>query len=410
MKRNRLVHFVAVACTIVGVVVLFSGRASAASRESALYNFTGGNDGGNAASSVIFDGSGNAYGTTVVGGTSNCGTVFELRPRAHHRWAESVLYNFSCFADGKNPHGGVTFDAAGNLYGTTVAGGSGGICAGDGCGVIYELTPSGERVLYNFTGGNDGFGPGNAVVFDRAGNLYGMTPDGGAYSSGTVYQLTPQGSGWQENVIHTFTGGNDGAVGSLGPLLLDAAGQLYGVTELGGAHEAGTAFKLSSEPAGKWNLRTLYAFQGQPDAAFPYGGLISDKSGNFYGTTYYGGTQGVGTVFELSPKARGPWAERKLYDFKGGTDASSPTGTLVFDASGNLFGTSSAGGRPSCDCGTVFKLASNTRTERVVHRFGLALDGAYPYYGLTLGPAGNLYSTTVAGGLNNQGTVFELTP
>ena len=401
-------HALTVGAAFAMVAMLAAGSA-AGNRETVIATFSGGNDGGNAASSIVFDGNGNAYGTTVVGGTSNCGTVFELKSNPQGRWSESVLYNFSCGADGKNPHGGVTFDGAGNLYGTTVAGGSGNPCTGDGCGVVFELTPAGERVLYNFTGGNDGFGPGAGVTFDHSGNLYGTTPDGGADSAGVIYQLAPQGSGWHFNVVHTFTGGRDGAVGSLGRLLLDAKGNLYGTAELGGAHSAGTAFRLSPARNGKWDLRTLYAFQGQPDAAFPYGGLIADARGDLYGTTYYGGAQGDGSVFELSPSARGPWSERKLYDFKAGSDASSPTSTLVFGPGGDLFGTSSAGGG-ACGCGTVFKLAHNTWAERVVHRFGQSTDGAYPYYGLTLGPSGKLYSTTVAGGNDNEGTVFALTP
>ena len=165
--------------------------------ETSLYSFTGGNDGGDPASQLTFDSAGNAYGTTVIGGVFGCGTVFQLTPMGGGRWQQSVLYSFGCFDDGKNPYGGVTLDAAGNLYGTTVAGGTGGVCSGDGCGVVFKLTKSGglwsENVLYSFTDGVDGSGPGGGVVFDRAGNLYGTTPDGGAYAAGTIYQLSPNG-------------------------------------------------------------------------------------------------------------------------------------------------------------------------------------------------------------------------
>ena len=216
------------ACAVLAWTAVFAVASWAVDTEHVLYSFTGGNDGGNPAAQLVFDRAGNVYGTTVVGGLYGCGTVFKLS-LSGDKWQESVLYNFDCFGTGKNPYGGVTFDSAGNLYGTTVAGGSGGECTGDGCGVVYELTQSGETwnetVLYNFTGGDDGFGPGAAVVFDKAGNLYGTTPDGGAYSEGVVYQLSPNNGQWKQTVIHAFTGGDDGAVGSLGPLLVDAGGQ-----------------------------------------------------------------------------------------------------------------------------------------------------------------------------------------
>ena len=388
----------------------------AATNYKMLYSFQGENeisdddeDGSNAASGLIFDSAGNAYGTTVTGGFDDCGTVFELKPMAHGQWQEVVLYSFTCFADGKNPHGGVTFDSAGNLVGTTVAGGSGGICSGDGCGVVFKLTPSGESVLYNFTGGNDGFGPGNPVVLDKAGNIYGETPDGGVHSSGTVYELIFRNGNWHEKILHAFTGGRDGAVGSLGPLLLDGNGRLWGVTELGGLHMAGTAFRMSQDSNGTWDLTTLYAFNGQPDAAFPYGGLIPDMAGNLYGTTYYGGTNGVGTVYQLVP-GRSGWTENVLYNFKGGTDGSLPTTTLYFDAAHNLWGTTSTGGRPSCDCGTIFKLKPNPWRESIVHDFGVLPDGSYPYYGLTPNASGTLFGTSNYGGLDGFGTVFSIKP
>ena len=161
--------------------------------------------------------------------------------------------------------------------------------------------------------GLHGFGPGGAVVFDSSGNMYGTTPDGGAYSAGTVYELTPGRKGWRERVIHAFTGGSDGSTGSLGPLLVDASGDLYGVTELGGAHGAGTVFRMSPRGRGGWDFRTLYAFAGSPDAAFPYGGLIAGANGALYGTTYYGGQAGAGAVFNLSESANLTEAAARLF-------------------------------------------------------------------------------------------------
>ena len=310
-----------------------------------MYSFTGFNDGGDPATALTFDAAGNGYGTTVNGGCFGFGTVFELKRTAGGQFQETVLYNFSGGGDGKNPYGGVIFDSKGNLYGTTVAGGIGGFCAGDGCGVVYELTNNGgnwsETVLYNFTGGNDGFGPGGGVVFDNAGNLYGTTPDGGQFSEGVVYELSLQGSTWTQTVIHAFTGGNDGAVGSLGSLLL-SGGNFYGVSELGGAHGAGTVFQLSPVAGGKWKFTSVYGFKGMPDAGFPYGGLITDGKNNFYGTTYYGGQNGVGTVFKLDRKRKK--RERNLQLCMKATDGGYPTSTLVFDAVGNMYGTTSMGG------------------------------------------------------------------
>lgn len=401
----------------VAIFALAANYSWAGTSEQVVYSFTGGVDGGDPASQLIFDSAGNAYGTTVVGGTAGCGTVFQLTKNSQGQWQQSVLYSFSCFGDGKNPYGGVTFDAAGNLYGTTVAGGSGGICSGDGCGVVFKLTHANgswsESVLYSFGDFPDAGGPGSAVIFDRAGNLYGTAPDGGAYTEGAVYELSPNGGQWTEQVIHDFTGGDDGATGSLGPLLLDAAGNLYGVTELGGHYGAGTAYKMSAA-GGAWNLTTLYAFMGAPDAGFPYGGLIADAHGNLYGTTYFGGTNGAGTVFKVGPgpNALGGWRAAVLYSFQGSTDGGNPTSTLLFDAAGNLYGTTSAGGDPGCDCGVAFEVSPNGGgwNENVLHTFGTSPDGANPYYGLTPDGMGNLFGTTASGGRHSQGMVFELTP
>jgi uncharacterized repeat protein (TIGR03803 family) len=396
----------------VTAAVMLVGGAWGASNGKLVYSFTGGADGADPATQLTFDSAGNGYGTTVSGGSYGYGTVFELKRLSGGKVQEIVLYSFSGEGDGKNPYGGVIFDGAGNLYGTTVSGGSGGICSGDGCGVVFELSNSGgswsESVLYNFTGGNDGSGPGGGVVFDKAGNLYGTTPDGGQFSEGVVYELSLQGNAWEQTVIHAFTGGNDGGVGSLGLLLL-AGGDFYGVSEAGGAHGAGTVFQLAPGSGGTWQFTTVYAFPGAPNAGFPYGGLIADGKNNLYGTTYYGGTDGVGTVFELDGRLK---QGRVLYSFKEGTDGGYPTSTLVFDAAGNLYGTTSMGGFPACDCGTVFELspASGGWKEAVLHAFREKPDGGYPYYGLTSDASGNLFSTTASGGNNEAGIVFEFTP
>ena len=411
MTPHRLEAAFHTAFVVFATAVIFSTLSHAAGYKK-VYSFAGGSDGRDPASPLTFDSAGDAYGTTAAGGDFDLGTVFMLTPSGE----EQVLYSFQGGGDGSDPHGGVILDSDGNLYGTTVAGGSGGICAGDGCGVIFELKPSGGswtlNTLYNFTGLDDGFGPGSPLVFDSDGNLYGTAPDGGAHSEGVVFELSPTKNGWVQKVIHAFTGGKDGAVGSLGALLLDAAGNLYGTTELGGPAGAGSVYRLSPSGHGSWKTTVLYDFQGMPDAAYPYGGLISDAAGNLYGTTYFGGASGVGTVFQLTAGPNGTWQENILYNFQGGTDGSFPTSTLLFDSSFRLYGTTSTGGRPSCDCGTIFsmKLFRGHWKEKLLHHFGVRRDGSYPIYGLTFDAAGNLYGTTPVGGANGQGMIFRVSP
>jgi uncharacterized repeat protein (TIGR03803 family) len=416
MQRYGAVSRGLIACFVMILAGLVN--ISWAATENPVYSFTGGLDGADPASQLIFDSAGNAYGTTVTGGSANCGTVFELTPSGSGHWQQTVLYNFGCFGDGKNPYGGVTMDTQGNLYGTTVAGGSNGVCSGDGCGVVFKLTHSGgswvETVLYSFGDSPDAAGPGGAVVFDHAGNLLGTSPDGGAFAQGTIFELSQSNGHWAERIIHDFTGGADGSIGSLGALLQDSAGNFYGVTELGGANGFGTVYKLAPASGGAWTLSTLYAFQGQPDGAFPYGGLVADPHGNLYGTTYFGGAFGAGAAFRVGPApGTGPWHSTVLYSFHGDSDGGNPTSTLVFTPAGKLYGTTSAGGAAGCDCGVIFSLtpvSSNRWRESVLHTFGTHPDGAFSYYGLTPDGAGHYFGTTAAGGNQNQGVVFELTP
>ena len=211
-----------------------------------------------------------------------------------------------------------------------------------------------------------------------------------------------------QTVIHQFSGGNDGAVGSLGPLLVSGT-SIYGVAELGGRYGAGVAYKATFAN-GTWTYNVIYPFKGLPDAGFPYGGLIANAKGDLFGTTYYGGTSGNGAIYELIPRPTGHYAEKVLYSFSGGSDGGNPTTTLLMDNAGNLYGTASAGGTQDCGCGVVFKLDALTGTESVLHTFGSSsVDGYAPYYALT--PFnGLLYTTTNAGGLLAQGTLFGVSP
>src|SRR3984957_16173269 len=269
--------------TVCAITGLLTSEASAASKTTVIYSFLGDKDGEYADTDLAIDGAGNLYGTSVQGGNFSSGTVFELTPSSAG-WTHTVLYSFTGGADGGEPYKGVTLDSAGDLYGTAVTGG-GGSCEG-GCGVAYKLTNAGgtwtQSVIHTFTGGNDGSGPGSGVTLDKHGNVYGMTPTGGADGLGVIFRLHPlPRGGWKLKVLHTFTGGDDGSSGSAGRMLL-RGNTLYGVATVGGANGQGTVFQLKQGGA---QFKTLYSFQGQPDAGFPYGGLTFDSSGNLYGTS-----------------------------------------------------------------------------------------------------------------------------
>jgi uncharacterized repeat protein (TIGR03803 family) len=400
------------ALTVFALVATLVGDGSAGTK--VIYSFAGGTDGEYIDSDLVMDSGGNIYGTSVQGGDFGGGTVFELTPSGGS-WIHSVLYSFSGGLDGGEPYKGVTLDAAGNLYGTAVTGGMGLGCEG-GCGVVYKLTKSGkswvQSVIYNFNGGDDGSGPGSGVTFDKTGALYGMTPTGGAYGLGVIYQLKPDLNGkWKFSVLHAFTGGADGATGSAGRLILDKNGTLYGVATTGGANGQGVVFRLTRTASGQSFLQTLYAFKGQPDAGFPYGGLTFDALGNLYGTTYYDGKNNFGTVYELTNNS-GSWSEKVLYSFEGGSDGSNSISNLVFDRVGNLYGTTSEGGA-GCSCGVIFKLAPGSKgnwTESVVYRFQGAPDGGFAYSGMVGDTAGDFYGTTVHGGFSDDGTVYKFNP
>ncbi len=416
MRTRTLIYKLCALAAVIALAALQTGGTHAASTAVVLHSFDD-FDGAYPSTDLVRDAGGNLYGMTVLGGDFGSGTVFQLAPSGSG-WTETVLHSFTSGADGGQPYGGVTLDAQGNVFGTTVIGGSGGVCVESGCGVVFKLTRTGSTwspsVIYDFTGLDDGYGPGGPVVFDAQGNLYGMTPTGGANGLGVVYKLTPgAGGAWTQSVIHTFTGGSDGATGSAGRLLVDnATGAITGVATVGGQYGAGVVFRLTSTASGPWTPTTLYEFQGQPDAAFPYGGLLKDTAGNLYGTTYYGGANGLGAVYKLTSQG-GAYTESVLHSFRGGRDGANSISNLVFGRAGNLFGTTSEGGAAGCGCGTVFRLApkaNGTWGERVVHRFEGVPDGAYAYSGLLVDAAGNLYGATVHGGDDDDGAVFQITP
>ena len=397
-----------VAIPVIFAAILFVSSTGAAAQEKVLHSFNNnGTDGIVPDGGVIFDAAGNLYGTTWSGGAYDYwGTVYELTPAAGGGWTEQVLHSFNNVdTDGASLAAGLIFDTAGNLYSTTAGGGT------YLKGTVFELTPTAgggwtEKVLYSFNGnGSDGFAPYSGLVFDAAGNLYGTAYYGGAYSSGTVFELTPQAGGtWTEQVLHSFGNGTDASAPFSG-LTFDTAGNLYGTTEIGGAYSAGAVYELSPQAGGGWTEKVVYSFANNgTDGTSPRAGVIFDATGNLYGTTYAGGTYNLGILFELTPAGGGTWTEQVLHNFGNGTDGSNPYARLIFDTAGNLDGTTYQGG--SYGGGTVFRF--NAQGEVLLQSFS-GTDGASPVAGLVLDAAGNLYGTTSSGGASDEGAVFEIT-
>jgi uncharacterized repeat protein (TIGR03803 family) len=477
-----------------GIVFELSPSVGGEWTNTTLYSFAGGADGARPHDALVWDAAGNLYGTTGEGGGSTacldgCGTVYRLRPISGGQWTEDVVYSFQGESDGAGPLYGVIFDKSGNLYGTTPNGGSGN-CE-DGCGTVFQLTPVArgpwtEHVLWKFTNGSDGAFPTSALILsagrligetgsavnlwsnnqngtvfnlspttggewtlDNAftfqntdgnypmsslvagaeGGLYGTTSNGGQHGLGMVYKLTRSSGGeWKESNIYSFTTGSpqmrNGLPGATypSPMIFDEHGNLYGETLFGGSEGGGMVFELS--PLGeKWEEKALFNFRGLAGSN-PIGGLVRDSAGNVYGVTQFGGKNNEGLIFELSPDQSGHWKETILHDFAGyPTDAGHPEGGLALDGAGNLYGTSREGGNGTCEdrvppkvgCRTVFELSPSTGgwTERLLHQFGKSdFEGRFPAAGLVFDLSGNLYGTTQNGGdpQCGCGTIFELIP
>lgn len=371
-----------------------------AQTQEVLYSFGGPPaDGSSPSGNVIFDNEGNLYGTTSAGGEHYDGTVFRITAAG----TEEVLYSFgSQSGDGYNPESGLVLGKTGNLYGTAYEGGA------YGEGMVFEITTAGtEKVLYNFgSQPGDGDKPWAGLVFDTKGNLYGTTFNGGI-GYGTVYEINTAG---EEKVLHSFSGPpGDGSL-PFGGLVFDKDGNLYGTTTAGGEHGGaftggGTVFEVTM--TGK--EKVLHSFCSQTnctDGASPYASLIFDSNGNLYSTTAEGGVSGGGTVFEITANGK----EKVLYSFcpQGFpcSDAYNPYSGLIFDKKGNLYGTTYQGGAQGW--GTLFELTA-ADTEKVIHSFcsqsGCA-DGSEPSATPVFDKNGNLYCTTLASGAYSGGTVF----
>jgi uncharacterized repeat protein (TIGR03803 family) len=421
LERRQRVAPSALTLALLSALLLIVARPAQAQIEAVLYNFcyTGYcSDGQHPESRLTVDGAGNLYGTTHDGGCpgdGNCGrgVVFEISPNGQDNGGETVLYTFcseggdNC-TDGANPnYSYVMFDSAGNLYGTTISGGA------YGYGVVFELSPVGgawtEAVLYSFTGGADGGFPVNGLIMDKAGNLYGTVKvSNNGQGGGGVFELNPSGGGWTEQLIYGAEQGNYSG------LTTDAAGNIFGTT-------VSSVFELSPNGQGGWNPKVLYTFTlNGKDGYQPENAPVSDGAGNLYGTTVNGGAKNAGTVYELISGKKGKWTEKVLYSFKGKGDSANPWGGVVLDAAGNIFGTTTYVDN-SCGCdGTVFELVApvgkGTYKEKVLWDFNRNGEGGVnPTGSLIMDSAGNLYGTTEYGGVEayggpNSGVVFELTP
>jgi len=389
-----------------------------------IYSFPGNSGGARPDGALLVDASGNLYGTTSSGGNnrSNGGIAFKLSPSGGG-WSENILFQFLEIL-GDEPTSALMPDRRGNLYGTTPVGGS------YRDGVVFQLLPKANgayqyRVLYSFTGGNDGSGPYSGVIVDKTGNVYGTTNFGGANSYGTIFELGRQAnSSYVFSVLHDFIGTPSDGVGPVG-LMFDEFGNIYGATNNGGAGNNGTVFELAKGTNGAWTYSILYSFEfnftnasgGGPEAPPQF-----DKIGNIYGTTVSGGgcswsTYGCGIVYKLKRSSSTTWTESVLYTFQGGSDGAFPQSQLAFDSAGNLYGTTSNGGGSSdCfeGCGTVFKMSysAGSWSNTQLHAFQgqSSEDGSDPTAGLVVDSLNNLYGTTNGGGLYGYGTVFEVTP
>jgi len=393
------------------------------SQKKTLYTFTGGKDGGHPTyPALISDKAGNLYGTTFYGGAYGLGTVFEVKPNPDGGWSETVLHSFAGHRDGAIPYAGLVFDKSGNLYGTTGFGGGRGSCSIVGinyyCGTVFEMKPTGngrwtETVLRRFDNKASGGYPTEGVILDEAGNLYGVAALGrgcGGGGCGMVFELSVTAKGsWKEKILYSFHGSDGAAPNS--PLIFDHDGNLYGTTISGGSRDQGVVFKLDPTKNGPWKETVLHDFDPfqNYDGSRPCGVLAFDSAGNLYGSTQSGGRyacdgMGCGMVYRLE---HGTWKESTVFDLNGHNDRGlfNDGQGVAFDESGDLFGATGGSTYP----GDIFELipqADGSWREHTISRFPPAVFPGMPIYGKD----GNLYGVTDQGGAYEKGTVFQIKP
>jgi uncharacterized repeat protein (TIGR03803 family) len=377
-----------------------------------LHSLGSGADGAGPWAGVTLDAQGNIYGTTVGGGANGGGTVFELTRDGGGRWSEAVLYSFANYSgDGDAPYGSVSVGGGGSLYGTTQDGGA------YSFGTVFELAPDGgggwsETILHSFdlcfcTSSPAAY-PEARVVEDAGGDIYG--------AGHGVFELTPMGTGWFfrglcSNGPCTETGGNG--------ISITRSGELYGASRGDGTHLVGAVYALAETPQRGWQQYVLHNFGSYPaDGSQPNRGTLAyDGKQNLYGSTFSGGANNCdgtdnacGVIYRLSRQLNGEWKETILYNFKNGDTGSNPAGGVTLDKAGNLYGTTGYGG--SDNAGVVYRLSPNkngTWTYTVLHSFN-NYDGYFPTSDLAIDAQGNLYGTTNLGGAYGAGVVFEITP
>jgi uncharacterized repeat protein (TIGR03803 family) len=426
LGKRQLVTVSALTLAVLSALLLVTASPAQAQTETVLYNFCSVElqgtcvDGANPQSNLTSYG-GNFYGTTQLGGAGylglGLGTVFELSPNGSGGWNETVLYDFcseggeNC-TDGSYPNGPVVFDSVGNLYGTTPEGGGNSNCGSDpGCGLVFELSPAAESwtesLPYTFCSQgtcSTGALPRSDLIVDPAGNLYGTDTEG-------VFELSPSDGGWTiQEISFNIPNPTSG-------LALDAAGNIF-VVAPSDVTGKWTVYEVSPNGKGGWNSTVVYPFTIGPKGTFIWSPLTLDKAGNLYGTetAWYNVKRKPlnfrGTIFRLSPGKSG-WTKKVLFTFtpdNSATEGNVPTGGLMLDAAGNIYGTTIQGG--TYGLGTVFELVPGAKgkyEEQVLWNFN-GTDGGGPQGSLILDGAGNLYGTTVNGGANGYGTVFEVTP
>jgi uncharacterized repeat protein (TIGR03803 family) len=400
-------------------LMLLSTRWSVAQNDSekVIHIFQGDSSPGGASpwDGVVVDSAGNVYGGALYGGLYNGGLIFKMSPNGDGTWAETAAHNFddSDYNDGAGPLGGLVFDSAGNLYGTTIGGGE------YNAGVAFELKPGAhgrwvETILHNFGGYSDGTEPRSTMILDASGNLYGTTSEGGANGQGIVFELSRNSAGeWQETILYNFTLSDGGDGFSAQPLAFDKSGNLWGTVEVGGAYGFGEIYELSpGSGGGEWLETVVHNFANGSDGEYPDGGLLLDAHGNFYGTTAQGGTGYHGTIFELSPSVGGGWSLNTLHNFTG-FDGEGPVGNLTFGPSGSLYGATQAGGEFGQGSVYVLKPAAGGAWNLLtLHSLRGAQEGCGPDAGVSLDSAGNLYDAAlycgIAQGSYGVGTVFEI--
>ncbi|MFY9739050.1 MAG: choice-of-anchor tandem repeat GloVer-containing protein [Candidatus Cybelea sp.] len=393
-----------------------AGPAKVHATEKVLYSFADGVDGGGPNGGLVFDASGNAYGTTHFGGNDSCGgqvgggcgVVFELSSKGSGSWSETPLYAFQDAGDGGFPNAGVILDKSGDVLGTASTGGN--FTCSIGCGVVYELSKSSgwtESVLHTFEG-SDGEFPNATLLPSANGTLYSTTWYGGSSGNGTVFSLAPGGSGGRkESVLYSFRGTTDGSAPA-GGVVADRSGNLYGTTYKYDGDNDGVAFELHKHAA--WKDSVSYTFTNNGGGEDPYAGMIMPAKGTLYGTAIESGPNDGGVAFELALGTKHQWTEKVLHAFGAPGDGNSPYGAVIADKGGNLYGTTVFGG--ASNAGIVYELSPSKNgqwKEKILYSFTGGSDGRYPSGSLTLDASGNLYGATSNGGQNGYGALFEIT-